>query len=172
MGNKEIIKFKNIKFYKHPEYEKYLASKCGKILSLKRKEKKILKLQINGWGYYQFGLYENNIKKIYRVSRFIFECFKGEIPLDKDVDHINNDKKNNSISNLQLLSHKENVRKSCCKKVVSLNIKTKEEKIFNSLKETAEYHQISDRAVCYSCQKKIKIIKSKKDGKKYKFSYL
>ena len=64
------IEFKKEVFYKHPKYKKYMASKCGKILSLKRKEKKILKLQNNGWGYYQFGLYENNTKKYYRVSRF------------------------------------------------------------------------------------------------------
>ena len=112
------------------------------------------------------------LKKIYRVSRFIFECFNGEIPVDKQVDHIDSCKKNNSIFNLQLLSPKENVRKSNCKKVVSFNLETKEKIIFDSLKQTAEYHQISDRAVGYSCQKRIKIIKSKKDGKKFKFFYL
>ena len=40
MSNKEIIKFQNIRFYNHPNYKKYFASKDGQILSLKRKEKK------------------------------------------------------------------------------------------------------------------------------------
>ena len=166
------IEFQNILFFSHPKYKKYLASRCGKILSLKRKEKKILKLCLSGSGYFYFNLYENNFYKCYRVSRFVFECFKGEIPVDKQVDHIDSCKENNSINNLQLLSPKENVRKSKCKKVFSFNIETKEKIIFDSLKETAEYHQISDRAVGYSCQKKNKIIKSKKDGKRYQFFYL
>ena len=101
-----------------------------RFLALNEKKKKILKLQNNGCGYYQFGLYENNTKKYYRVSRFVFECFKGEIPVDKEVDHIDNNKKNNSISNLQLLTPKENTRKSYCKKVISFNIETKEKKDF------------------------------------------
>ena len=169
---REYLEFQGIKFYWHPFSKYYLASKCGKILSLKYKKNRILKFGKNINKYLTFVFCENNKKKSYYVHRFIFETFKDIIPKGMEIDHRDANKKNNSISNLQLLSHKENVRKSCCKKVVSLNIKTKEEKIFNSLKETAEYHQISDRAVGYSCQKKIKIIKSKKDGKKYQFFYL
>ena len=172
MDNREYIKFKDIKFFWHPKYKYYLASKCGKILSLKQKEKKILKLDLSGNGYLYFALYKNNYCKKYSVSRFVFECFKGEIPSDKQADHLDNDKFNNSISNLQLLSLKENVRKARCKKVVSFNIETQEEKIFLSLKEAGEYHQISDRTVGCNCQKKTKITKSKKDGKRYQFFYL
>ena len=168
---KEIIKFQNIKFYKHPKYEKYLASKCGQILSLKRNEKKILKLCLSSNGYFCFGLYENNDRKTYSVSRFVFETFKGEIPSDKQADHINNDKFNNSIDNLQLLSLAENTRKSHCKKVVSYNLETKEEKFFKSLKEVAEYHKLQPQTICMNCRKKNKITKSKKDGMRYKFFY-
>ena len=44
MTNREYIEFKDIKFYWHPKYKYYLASRCGKILSLKRKEKKDFKI--------------------------------------------------------------------------------------------------------------------------------
>ena len=173
MGNKEIIKFQNIKFYKHPKYENYLASKCGQILSLKRKEKKILKLNLSGNGYFYFGLCENNDCKIYSVSRFVFECFKGNIPVDKEVDHIDNKKENNSIINLQLLTHSENIKKNHFKrKVISFNIETQEKKIFDSLKEVAEFYDIFSSNICLNCQKKIKTSKSKKDGMKYQFFYL
>ena len=147
MNNNEIIKFQNIRFYSHPSYKKYFASKDGKVLSLKRKEKKILKLKVKGIGYYYFTLYENNIKKDYYISRFVYECFKGDIPNDKEVDHIDNNKENNSIKNLQLLSHEENIRKSRCRKVKSFNIETREEKIFESIKEAAEYNSISPSTV-------------------------
>ena len=44
MENKEIIKFNKIKFLQHPIYKDYLASKCGKILSLKYGKKKDVKI--------------------------------------------------------------------------------------------------------------------------------
>ena len=170
MDNQDFIEFQDIMFYKHPKYKKYLASKCGKILSLKGKEKKILKPG-KCVGYYYFNLYENNFRKYYRVSRYVFECFKGKIPVDKQVDHIDNCKENNSINNLQLLSPKENSEKSNCKKVISYNIETCEEKFFKSLKEVAEYHKLKPQTISMNCSKKTKTSKSKKDGMRYKFFY-
>ena len=114
----------------------------------------------------------SNIRKSYLVSRFVYECFKGNIPDDKEVDHIDNNKENNSINNLQLLTHKENIRKSRCKKVISLNIETREEKNFRSVKEAAKYNCISPSSVCMNCKKKTKIVKSKKDGMIYIFNYI
>ena len=171
MTKREYIKYQGIKFYFHPYHKDYLASRCGKILSLKWNKKRILKLHSNCWGYLVFNFYKNNKKKKYFVHRFVFETFKGEIPKGMHTDHVDNDKKNNLINNLQLLSPKENHHKSNCKEVVSLNLETNEKRIFVSLKQTAEYHQISDRAVGCNCQKKTKITKSKKDGMRYQFFY-
>ena len=135
-------------------------------------KKKMLKLQMNNSGYLLFGLCENDLKS-YCVSRFVFETFKGMIPVDKEVDHIDNDKKNNNINNLQLLTHTENIKKNHFKrKVISFNIETKEKKIFNSIKETAEFYGIFSSNICLNCQKKIKTCKSKKDGMKYIFNYI
>ena len=53
MNNREIIKFQNIKFYIHPIYNQYSASKNGQILGKNRK--KILKLGTNfakGYKYF------------------------------------------------------------------------------------------------------------------------
>ena len=171
MESYEIIKIQNIKFYSHPIYSKYFASEDGQIIS--KKHKKILKFWLNrDKGYQYFSLFIYNTKKSYLVSRFVYECFKGEIPVDKDVDHIDSNKKNNSINNLQLLSHKENVRKARCKKVISLNIETQEEKIFDSIKEAGEFYDIFASNISAICKKKMKTSKSKKDGKKYQFFYL
>ena len=173
MTNREYVKYQGINFYWHPFTKYYLASRCGKILSLKQKEKRILKLDLSGNGYLYFGLYKNNYCKRYSVSRFVFECFKGEIPVDKQVDHADNCKENNSINNLQLLTPSENIRKNHFKKkVISFNLETKKEIIFDSLKEASEFHKINDSSITLNCQKKIKTCKSKKDGKRYKFFYL
>ena len=169
---REYIKFQEIKFYWHPFSKYYLASKCGKILSLNQKEKRILKLRKTRNNYLRFNFYEKNKKIDYLIYRFVFETFKGEIPKGMHTDHIDNDKENNSINNLQLLSPKENQHKSHCKKVISFSYESKEKMIFKSLKEAAAYHQISARAVGSNCQKINKITKSKKDGKKYQFFYL
>ena len=171
MESYEIIKIQNIKFYSHPIYSKYFASEDGQILS--KKHKKILKFWLNrDKGYQYFSLFINNTQKSYLVSRFVYECFKGDIPNDKEVDHIDSNKENNSINNLQLLTHKENVRKSRCKKVKSFNIETREEKNFKSLNEAAKYNCISPSTVCLNCKKRIKVVKSKRDGMIYVFNYI
>ena len=171
MNNSEIIKFQSIKFFTHPIYNRYAASKYGQILSKKRK--KILRIEgKNSCGYKYFTLYSINIKKFYAVARFVYECFKGDIPNDMEVDHIDNNKENNSIKNLQLLSHKENMRKSHCKKVKSFNIETREEKNFESIKEASEEIGVSTSLICLICKKKSKIATSKKDGMIYIFNYM
>ena len=173
MTNREYIEFKDIKFYFHPYHKDYLASRCGKILSLKQKEKRILRLGKNGKNNYLiFCLSEKNKRKYHLVHRYVFECFNGEIPKGKVIDHYDFNRKNNSISNLQLLSPKENHHKSHCKKVISLNIESGEEKIFNSFNKAAEFYQIHKSTVSMICRKINKSCKSKKDGKCYQFSYL
>ena len=171
MKDQEYIEFQDIKFFWNPFTKYYLASKSGQILSLKRREKKILKLLTTRYGYLEFNFYENNKRRHYSVHRFVFECFKGAIPKGMETDHVDGDKKNNSISNLQLLSKKENIRKSNCKKVVSLNLETKEKKIFDSITEAGEFYQIDLSNISKICQKIRKFSKSKKDGMKYKFFY-
>ena len=170
---REFIEFENIKFYYHPKYNYYLASRCGQILSLKWSKKRILKLHKLRHGYLNFKLCENNIHKEYSVHRFVYECFKGTIPKGMHTDHCDNNKENNSISNLQLLTPSENIRKSHFKiKVKSLNIETKEEKIFDSLKDAGEFYQIDFSSISKNCRKKNKTLKSKEDGKKFQFFYL
>ena len=171
MKDQEFIEFQNIKFFWHPFHKDYLASKCGKILSLKHKEKRILKFRNNGNNYLTFCFCKNNKKRNFYIRRFVFETFKGAIPKGMEIDHYDANRKNNSISNLQLLTPKENQQKSNCKKVISLNIESQEEKIFDSLKEAAEYYNIFSSNISAICRKINKTTKSKKDGKKYKFFY-
>ena len=172
MEDQDFIEFQEIKFFWHPYHKDYLASKCGKILSLKYKEKRILKFRNNGNNYLTFHFCENNKKRNFYIHRFVLETFKGAIPKGMEIDHYDRNRKNNSIYNLQLLSPKENKRKSLCKKVISYNLETQEEKIFASLKDAGDFYEICSSNICASCKKKNKTCKSKKDGKKYQFYYL
>jgi hypothetical protein len=46
-----------------------------------------------------------------RIHRVVWETFKGPIPEGFVVDHINDDKSDNRLENLQLLTPKENTLK-------------------------------------------------------------
>jgi hypothetical protein len=50
-------------------------------------------------------------KHYFRVHRLIWEAFNGTIPDGYVVDHINGDKKDNRLENLQLLTWSENLLK-------------------------------------------------------------
>ena len=116
--NQRVI-FDGVKFYKHPVFTNYAASKNGKILSLK--SEKILKMSKNDCGYLFFSIYEKKLEKIlsYSQHRFEFEVFKGPIPRCFEVDHQNNIRNDNRIKNLQLLTHKQNVEKSKNREIIS-----------------------------------------------------
>lgn len=43
------------------------------------------------------------------LGRLVYAWFHGEVPANMDVDHIDNNKFNNNISNLQLLTRRENL---------------------------------------------------------------
>jgi len=50
-------------------------------------------------------------RKLYYLHNLIWIYFNGEIPENLEVDHIDNNRKNNTIENLQLLTHSDNLRK-------------------------------------------------------------
>ena len=63
-------------------------------------------------GYVHINLSSNGSKKQVRAHRVIYIAANGHIPDGMVVDHINNDKSDNRICNLQLLTAKENSRKA------------------------------------------------------------
>lgn len=112
MEEKEI--WKDIKGYE----VLYQISNLGRVKSLQRLvwngvkmfmlKERIKKDVINKSGYHQIHLYKNGKRNIFLVHRLVYENFVGEIPDGKDVNHIDECKDNNSLSNLNLMTHKEN----------------------------------------------------------------
>lgn len=45
------------------------------------------------------------------LARFIYAWFKGDVPPDMEIDHIDNDPYNNDPNNLRLTTKSENIRK-------------------------------------------------------------
>ena len=64
----------------------------------------------NPKGYWMVTMYDDDGNKHHQnLYRVIWKCVYGEIPKGYEVNHIDQDRDNNSIHNLNLLTHKENV---------------------------------------------------------------
>ena len=156
-----------VKFYKHPEFSNYAANKDGDVINLKTK--KIMNKCKNNSGYLFFGIYNKKLKKpkSYSQHRFVYEVFKGKIPSNFEIDHINENKTDNRIKNLQLLTHQQNVEKSRNKPIISTCLQTGEERKFDSIKKASIELFVDKSNICNICKNKKsnKSSTSKKDGK-------
>lgn len=88
------------------------------------KSGRVLKQAINDKGYVYYRLYKDGVPYSIREHRLFWECVNGEIPDGFEIDHINTIRNDNSISNLRLVTHKENMNNS-----ISMD---KRKKIFNT----------------------------------------
>jgi hypothetical protein len=114
-----------------PELESYGASKDGRIIAYPKvregnlSQLKNMKNRVNKsqrfykarlikqafkQRYWYVNLMHNNIKKNYRVHRLIYKTYKGEIPENMVIDHIDGNTKNNNIDNLRCVTISENCR--------------------------------------------------------------
>lgn len=98
------------------DYQDYTITESGHVYSKKWNKPRLLKPQRASQskkGYFQVRLYNvsGELGKLNYVHRLVWETFKGEIPDGYEIDHIDGDTSNNSLSNLQLLTRRENTRK-------------------------------------------------------------
>jgi hypothetical protein len=93
-----------------PKYPNYEISNLGIIRNKNGRIKSNNNL-ING--YRSVSLSKNGNTKKFTVHQLVAITFLNHIPNghEKVVDHINNNKLNNQLSNIQLISHKENITK-------------------------------------------------------------
>jgi len=96
-------------------YSNYYVSENGIIFSLKIG--KALQPYSAGKGnkregYLKIKLFRDDGKRIiWYVSRFIYLAHIGEIPEGFEIDHIDGNRSNNSITNLRILTRKQNVKR-------------------------------------------------------------
>ena len=99
-----------------PGFPIYEISSDGEIRNKKRQS--ILKGQINKKsGYVQYILYcfdeqHNKCKKGINVHRLVAKLFLPDFNEELDVNHIDGNKQNNSVSNLEMVSRSENLKHS------------------------------------------------------------
>ena len=103
-----------------PDYVGYYqASNFGNVRGLKYK--KVLKPSKDKDGYLRVNLCKKNIKKSCFVHRLVINSFLGKS--DLTVNHIDKNKANNNINNLEYMTIKENNRYSKCKRVLQFDKK-------------------------------------------------
>jgi hypothetical protein len=97
-----------------PDYEGiYQVSNLGNVKSLKNGKEKILWKNKKVSGYYCVGLSKNNTRKFFKTHQLVAIAFLGHKPDGHKlvVDHIDNDRLNNRLDNLQLISQRKNTSK-------------------------------------------------------------
>lgn len=145
----------------------YEVSNYGRVKSLERKvnsrygihrtiNKKILKPNINSGGYcvVRIGGKTNSIHTL------VYEAFIGKIPKGYYVNHIDENKANNAVWNLNLLTAKENsnwgtrnerIAKSLSKPISQYTLDGAFVNIFESAKEASKITKICRTSICSCC---------------------
>lgn len=90
-------------------YEHYFVSDCGRVKNTKTG--RIRKASEDKDGYLTFGLCSGGRRLTHRANRLVWMSFFGQIPPGMEVDHIDSNRQNNRLENLQLLTRSENNRK-------------------------------------------------------------
>lgn len=123
---------------------KYKATLCGKIFGPDGPVAPVIKPN----GYAHFSQSEGYGKPNQTLwHRFVYEFWKGEIPKGKVIDHKNGNRLDNRLSNLQIISQRDNVRKGLSTKIseeVAYYIRNSSERGVTLAKEFG----ISQQTVC------------------------
>lgn len=176
----------------------YQISNLGRVRSLDKFQKNHGKLQFRKGsikslrrtkqGYILCDLYISGKQKSIRVHKLVAEAFI-ENPLNKTtVNHIDGNKENNNVLNLEWatpkeqnqhfykynLKNKENIKKAISamnkassQKIICLN----DGKIYSSIAEVARIFNVSDRWISKICKNDKKLNKKDSKGNYYKFKF-
>ena len=143
----------------------YQISSFGNIRNIKTG--KILNPSKDSGGYLQIIIR----KKRYSVHRLVWEMFNGSIPEGLDVNHIDEDKTNNRLDNLNLMTRKENCNwgtrnkrvsehkinhpsRSDC--VIKLNKKEEILHFYPSMHQASRETGVAEASISYCCSGKQK----------------
>lgn len=91
----------------------YEVSNLGEVKSLgnnKKRKEKLLSPGKNNKGYLFVYLSKNGVGKPFTIHHLVYEAFVGEIPKGWDVNHLDENKENNHLENLEACSHGDNIR--------------------------------------------------------------
>ena len=100
----------------------YEVSDQGMVRSLKSGKERILKPQRNTCGYLRVNLYKNGEMKNYRIHRLVAQTFIPDPNNLPEVNHKDEDKTNNKVSNLEFCDKKYNINYGTRNHLVSMKL--------------------------------------------------
>ena len=86
----------------------YCVSNLGNVKNIKTN--KILKQSANKEGYIRLKIYKNGKQYNKNVHQLVANAFLENVDNKLCIDHIDNNKENNNVSNLRFATHQENGR--------------------------------------------------------------
>ena len=142
--------------------ELYEISSYGNIC-IKTKEKKF-KLNKNSRGYIVITFTKNKIQKSYSVHRLVAEAFIPNPENKPQVNHINGDKTDNRVENLEWCTgsenmkhcYKNNLQKKRCKRVTQYTLDNQFVKTWDSLIQIEKELNINHSKISMVCNGKRK----------------
>lgn len=149
------------------DWEKYYeVSNFGNIRNIKTR--KLLTGDINSCGYYRVCLYHNNKKKKYFRHRLVAEHFLEKIDSKNFVNHIDGNKANNNVNNLEWVTESENMihardtglLKTRTNKPFIVIFNNMEQKKYNNLEQLAKEINVSYAIVSLWINKKYNTYKN------------
>jgi hypothetical protein len=105
-------------------FDNYLISNTGRVISTTKNRTKELKAQQDAIGYLHFrlypdepifGFYDNNRGKkplLCKCHRLVLETFSPTLDTTLEVNHLDGNKHNNNIDNLEWVTKSENMKHS------------------------------------------------------------
>ena len=89
-------------------FSRYAVTEDGQIIN--RKTRRVLRQYLNNWGYSYVGIIDDTGKQRWkRVHRIVLAAFTPNPEGYSECHHIDSDKTNNHLLNLQWVTHKQNL---------------------------------------------------------------
>ena len=119
----------------------YEINKIGQVRN--KKTKRILKPSISNKGYYLITLSNNSNSHTYTVHKLVMEHFNRCAFDNEVIDHIDGNKLNNNIDNLEYVTQKENVirawKNNLCENTRKSLFERKHKRKIKTSKPVAQY---------------------------------
>ena len=117
--------------------------------------------------YLQVGLYRPDSSKVEHkyIHRLVWEAYKGPIPKEMTVDHIDGNPGNNHLDNLRLLTQKDNNKIWNVKNRQNGSLRTKRDEMLKLREQGWNREQIANHFSC-SVDTVTRVINKKMTGKR------